>query len=394
MNPVFILCSIAQTYTTNSTICRVISTLRCTRGRGQIRDRYKLKGAVMSTQKLFKFILASTILLPVTFTGADDANAQKFKTRQHIINGLQIQNPQQHQVKRKKHRSQRRNQQVIIQQAPRHNKRVLKRRAPPKQQIQVSAPKRHKLRAPPANNGQLGVSRVPPSNPQLFRVPPPRATERVVHRRAPPPGNAKFRAPPSDVDLSFRRAPQQQNQNQQIRAPRQNAKNAKSRPPNRNPQHFNSQVTNVVETNKDRAIRVEQNVANYYDNTARVKPNVAAYYDNAASVDLEILFDYNSARISPDSVRQLFALGEALQDVSLDTSRILIAGHTDAAGSNAYNNDLSYRRAQSVSDFLINYAGVPSNRLATEGYGEELLKYPDAPNSGQNRRVEIINLGG
>jgi flagellar motor protein MotB len=39
------------------------------------------------------------------------------------------------------------------------------------------------------------------------------------------------------------------------------------------------------------------------------------------------------------------------------------------------------------------YAGIDPRRLIPEGYGEELLKYPDAPESGQNRRVEIINLG-
>jgi outer membrane protein OmpA-like peptidoglycan-associated protein len=108
---------------------------------------------------------------------------------------------------------------------------------------------------------------------------------------------------------------------------------------------------------------------------------------------LEILFEYNSARINPESVRQLVTLAEALQDAALQGTRIMIAGHTDASGSNAYNDDLSYRRAQSVSDFLKLYAGISPDRLAIEGYGEELLKYPDAPNSGQNRRVEIINLG-
>ena len=42
---------------------------------------------------------------------------------------------------------------------------------------------------------------------------------------------------------------------------------------------------------------------------------------------------------------------------------------------------------------LVNYAGVDAGRLVPEGYGERLLKFPDAPQSGQNRRVEIINLG-
>ena len=87
-------------------------------------------------------------------------------------------------------------------------------------------------------------------------------------------------------------------------------------------------------------------------------------------------------------------LGAALNDAGLEGSQFMIAGHTDAAGSAGYNQSLSLRRAHAVTDFLVNFAGVNPRRLAVEGYGESLLKYPDAPESGQNRRVEIINLGG
>jgi outer membrane protein OmpA-like peptidoglycan-associated protein len=116
-------------------------------------------------------------------------------------------------------------------------------------------------------------------------------------------------------------------------------------------------------------------------------------YREAGSIDLEILFEYDSDRINPASVRQLIELGEALNDPELDKGNFMIAGHTDAAGSNAYNSDLSLRRAQAVSRFLTEFAGVDVGRLTMEGFGEEYLKYPDAPESGQNRRVEIINLG-
>jgi outer membrane protein OmpA-like peptidoglycan-associated protein len=69
----------------------------------------------------------------------------------------------------------------------------------------------------------------------------------------------------------------------------------------------------------------------------------------------------------------------------------LIDGHTDSTGSEAYNLDLSQRRAETVRDFLIGN-GVSPMRLSARGFGEE---YPVASNDTlagrqQNRRVEVV----
>jgi len=70
--------------------------------------------------------------------------------------------------------------------------------------------------------------------------------------------------------------------------------------------------------------------------------------------------------------------------------RVTVGGHTDGIGSEAYNNDLSYRRAKSTRDYFVE-GGIPANRLEVEGFGEQL---PVAPNDSaegraRNRRVEL-----
>jgi len=109
------------------------------------------------------------------------------------------------------------------------------------------------------------------------------------------------------------------------------------------------------------------------------------------SVDLEIYFDYDSAALKPESLPQLRRLGDALEDRRLKGRAFLIAGHTDAKGSDAYNQRLSERRARSVKSFLISNFAVNPNALKVIGYGEEQLKYPNAPEAAANRRVQVIN---
>ena len=67
-----------------------------------------------------------------------------------------------------------------------------------------------------------------------------------------------------------------------------------------------------------------------------------------------------------------------------------VYGHTDSTGSDAYNQDLSERRARSVANYLA-MRGVSSARIRSQGFGEQ---YPVASNDTEegralNRRVEI-----
>ena len=115
--------------------------------------------------------------------------------------------------------------------------------------------------------------------------------------------------------------------------------------------------------------------------------------ENPPSIDLEVNFEYDSANLTPDARIVLDNLGKALTDPALKASRFLVAGHTDAAGGDAYNLALSARRAQAVADYLQREHAIPSSRLRIEGYGKSKLLDATNPLSAINRRVQVANLG-
>ncbi len=110
------------------------------------------------------------------------------------------------------------------------------------------------------------------------------------------------------------------------------------------------------------------------------------------TIDLTIYFNYNSAEITPRSIPTLIKLGRALSDKQLKEGTFLVAGHTDARGSDEYNLKLSQKRSMAVKNFLLENFGLEYTRLVAVGYGEEELKDYDYPESGENRRVQVTNL--
>lgn len=111
--------------------------------------------------------------------------------------------------------------------------------------------------------------------------------------------------------------------------------------------------------------------------------------DYRYSLDLTVYFAYDSAFLAPQARRQLSLLGSALQSPLLADYSYLLAGHTDAQGPDAYNMDLSYRRAWAVKRYLMRYFGIASWRLEVVGWGEDYLRDPAQPYEAVNRRVEI-----
>jgi outer membrane protein OmpA-like peptidoglycan-associated protein len=109
-------------------------------------------------------------------------------------------------------------------------------------------------------------------------------------------------------------------------------------------------------------------------------------------IDLEINFDYNSANISARSLPSVQALGQALSNPDLRGSTFVVAGHTDAAGGESYNQDLSERRADAIKRYLVDKYGIASSDLVTVGYGKSQLKDPNQPMSDTNRRVQVVNM--
>jgi outer membrane protein OmpA-like peptidoglycan-associated protein len=102
-----------------------------------------------------------------------------------------------------------------------------------------------------------------------------------------------------------------------------------------------------------------------------------------------VLFDYDRADLKPGAMHNLDPLITFLKNHP--TRTITIEGYTDSTGSEAYNFDLSQRRAAAVRDFLV-MNGISPDRIMARGYGESYPVATDDTAAGrlQNRRVEIV----
>jgi outer membrane protein OmpA-like peptidoglycan-associated protein len=122
------------------------------------------------------------------------------------------------------------------------------------------------------------------------------------------------------------------------------------------------------------------------------REEIATIAKDKPNIDLEITFDYNSADISAKSLSSVQALGRALTNPDLKGSTFIVAGHTDAAGGETYNQDLSERRADSIKRYLSDKYGIAGADLVTVGYGKSKLKDPGNPLAEVNRRVQVVNM--
>ncbi|MCE7026545.1 OmpA family protein [Jiella avicenniae] len=110
------------------------------------------------------------------------------------------------------------------------------------------------------------------------------------------------------------------------------------------------------------------------------------------SIDVEILFAYGSAEPLPASGTELQDLARLVTDQRFSKDRFVVIGHTDAAGSETYNQVLSTQRAASVRDRLVSLTGAGPERFVVAGRGESDLKDQADPLAAQNRRVQIVLL--
>ena len=137
----------------------------------------------------------------------------------------------------------------------------------------------------------------------------------------------------------------------------------------------------------------------------RVDPLAAALNDlGATTTDTEIriemsadvLFDFNKADLKQEATPSLEKVATVLK--SYPQAEVTIEGHTDAKGSDAYNQKLSERRANAVRQWLVTEHGLKEAKLVVRGFG---AKNPVAPNRKpdgsddpegrqKNRRVEIV----
>ncbi len=102
----------------------------------------------------------------------------------------------------------------------------------------------------------------------------------------------------------------------------------------------------------------------------------------------EVLFAFDSAQLTNAAMQTLDGLVGSL--ASADVISITVDGYTDSIGSDAYNQKLSQRRADSVMAYLTS-KGVPAAKLNARGFGESRPLADNGSDVGraQNRRVEI-----
>ncbi|MGD0958518.1 MAG: OmpA family protein [Methylomonas sp.] len=124
-----------------------------------------------------------------------------------------------------------------------------------------------------------------------------------------------------------------------------------------------------------------------------VEPGAKNPAFNLSTIDLAVPFDFNSAQLNTDAQLILERLGRALNSAELRSQHFKITGHTDAVGAEAYNFDLSKRRALSVQEYLVQRLHIGGDRLETDGKGFSQLYDVQHPTSAVNRRVQILNMG-
>lgn len=110
--------------------------------------------------------------------------------------------------------------------------------------------------------------------------------------------------------------------------------------------------------------------------------------DAASSLSLPVRFAFDSTEISAAARPQLDALAEGIKLLPPGQA-IVIEGHTDASGPDAYNQALSQRRALIVKRYLVQQHGIDPARLRDTGCGEQRPIEGSDPHAAQNRRVQF-----
>lgn len=117
------------------------------------------------------------------------------------------------------------------------------------------------------------------------------------------------------------------------------------------------------------------------------KSECAKTMPKAAGFDMQLEFDHDSAELTQAAKSNLEIVAVALKDDRLRRAKFNVSGHTDAFGTEEYNDDLSLKRANAVSGFLL-AKNIESSRIEAVGMGESEPRSDD-PYDPKNRYVEL-----
>ncbi len=109
--------------------------------------------------------------------------------------------------------------------------------------------------------------------------------------------------------------------------------------------------------------------------------------DPSTQVNFEIKFAFDSAALEPSEVAKLDNLCQMMQTTEIGQFKII--GHTDASGTDSYNQNLSLLRAEEVKRHLVEDCGIAPDKLVAEGVGEAFPLDASDPRADVNRRVEF-----
>lgn len=109
------------------------------------------------------------------------------------------------------------------------------------------------------------------------------------------------------------------------------------------------------------------------------------------SITLHAEFDYNKDSVRPGYHSKIMEVASFLKEYP--KTNVVLEGHTDSDGTDAYNLDLSKRRAESIKKYLVDKFGISASRISTKGFGESQPVATNKTKEGrqQNRRV-VANI--